>query len=58
MAAIEDNPSIRMADIRDLVGMSTKRLIALFRAEVGLRPRRMRGFAVCRRPCGCSARAR
>ena len=39
LAAIEDNPSIRMADIRDLVGMSTKRLIALFRAEVGLSPK-------------------
>jgi AraC-like DNA-binding protein len=39
MAAIEDNPSIRMADIHDLVGMSTKRLIALFRAEVGLSPK-------------------
>jgi AraC-like DNA-binding protein len=39
MAAIEDNPSIRMADIRHVVGMSTKRLIALFRAEVGLSPK-------------------
>jgi AraC-like DNA-binding protein len=39
MAAIEDNPSIRMAGIQDLVGMSTKRLIALFRAEVGLCPK-------------------
>jgi AraC-like DNA-binding protein len=39
MAAIEDNPSIRMADIRDLVGMATKRLIASFRAEVGLSPK-------------------
>jgi AraC-like DNA-binding protein len=39
LAAIEDNPSIRMADIRDLVGMSTKRLIALFRAEIGLSPK-------------------
>ena len=39
MAAIEDDPSIRMADIRDLVGVSTKRLIALFRAEVGLSPK-------------------
>ena len=58
LAAIEDNPSIRMADIRDLVGMSTKRLIALFRAEVGLSPRRMREFAVSRRPCGWSAPGR
>jgi AraC-like DNA-binding protein len=39
MSAIEDNPSVRMADIQDLVGMSTKRLIALFRAEVGLSPK-------------------
>jgi AraC-like DNA-binding protein len=39
MAAIEDDPSIRMADIRESVGMSTKRLIALFRAEVGLSPK-------------------
>ena len=39
MAAIEHNPSIRMAEIRDLVGMSTKRLIAAFRAEVGLSPK-------------------
>jgi AraC-like DNA-binding protein len=39
MAAIEDSPSIRMAEIRDLVGMSTKRLIASFRAEVGLSPK-------------------
>jgi AraC-like DNA-binding protein len=37
--AIETNPSIRMADLRDLVGMTTKRLIALFRAEVGLSPK-------------------
>ena len=28
-----------MADLRDLVGMTTKRLIALFRAEVGLSPK-------------------
>jgi AraC-like DNA-binding protein len=39
IAAIEDNPSIRMADIRDQVGMATKRLIGLFRAEVGLSPK-------------------
>jgi AraC-like DNA-binding protein len=37
--AIEANPSIRMADLRDLVGMTNKRLIALFRAEVGLSPK-------------------
>jgi AraC-like DNA-binding protein len=39
MFAIENNPSIRMADIHDQVGMSTKRLIGLFRAEVGLSPK-------------------
>jgi len=39
MAAIEDNPSIPMAEIRDLVGMSPKQLIAVFRAEVGLSPK-------------------
>ncbi|MDT5253082.1 MAG: hypothetical protein QOH07_2033 [Mycobacterium sp.] len=39
LAAIEHNPSIRMADLRDLVGVSTKRLIALFRNEVGLSPK-------------------
>lgn len=46
VAAIEANPSVRMADIRDLVGMTTKRLIALFRAEVGLSPK---AFARIRR---------
>jgi len=39
MVAIENNPSIRMADIHDQVGMSTTRLIGLFRAEVGLSPK-------------------
>jgi AraC-like DNA-binding protein len=39
LAAIEANPSIRMAEIRDLAGITTKRLIALFRAEVGLSPK-------------------
>jgi AraC-like DNA-binding protein len=39
MAAIEDNPSVRMSEIRELVGTSTKRLTALFRAEVGLSPK-------------------
>jgi AraC-like DNA-binding protein len=46
MAAIEDNPSLRMADLRHLVGMSTKRLIAAFRAEIGLSPK---AFARIRR---------
>lgn len=39
MAAIERNPSIRMADIRERAGVSGKRLIGLFRAEVGLSPK-------------------
>jgi AraC-like DNA-binding protein len=39
VAAIEANPSIQMAEIRDLVGITTKRLIALFRAEIGLSPK-------------------
>jgi AraC-like DNA-binding protein len=39
MAAIEDNPSVRMADIHNRVGISAKRLIALFRDEVGLSPK-------------------
>jgi AraC-like DNA-binding protein len=39
IAAIENNPSVRMADIRHQLGMATKRLIALFRAEVGLSPK-------------------
>ncbi len=39
LAAIEANPSIQMAGIRDQVGITTKRLIALFRAEVGLSPK-------------------
>jgi AraC-like DNA-binding protein len=55
LAAIEDNPSIRMADIRDLVGMTTKRLVALFRAEVGLSPKayaRIRRFQAALRLLG------
>ncbi|WP_254893617.1 helix-turn-helix domain-containing protein [Mycobacterium malmoense] len=39
MAAVEANPSIRMAEVRHLAGLSTKRMIALFRAEVGLAPK-------------------
>lgn len=39
IAAIENDPSVRMADIRDQVGIATKRLVALFRAEVGLSPK-------------------
>ncbi len=39
MAAIEANPSILMAEVRRLTGLTTKRMIALFRAEVGLAPK-------------------
>jgi AraC-like DNA-binding protein len=39
LAAIEANPSIPIAELRDLVGLSTKRLIAVFRAEIGLSPK-------------------
>jgi AraC-like DNA-binding protein len=39
IAAIENDPSVRMADIRHQVGMAAKRLIGLFRAEVGLSPK-------------------
>ena len=55
LAAIEHNPSVRIADIRDLVGVSTKRLIALFRAEVGLSPKayaRIRRFQAALRLVG------
>ncbi|OBA74732.1 AraC family transcriptional regulator [Mycobacterium sp. 1554424.7] len=39
MEAIEADPSRQMADVRRLAGLSTKRMIALFRAEVGLAPK-------------------
>ncbi|WP_369831914.1 helix-turn-helix domain-containing protein [Mycobacterium sp. E796] len=39
LAAVEANPSVRMAELRRLTGLSTKRMIALFRAEVGLAPK-------------------
>lgn len=39
LAAVEANPSVRMVDVRRLTGLSTKRMIALFRAEVGLAPK-------------------
>jgi AraC-like DNA-binding protein len=59
--AIEANPSIRMADLRDLVGMTTKRLIALFRAEVGLSPKayaRIRRLQASLRSLGSMSGAR
>ncbi|MDT5408728.1 MAG: hypothetical protein QOG14_948 [Mycobacterium sp.] len=37
--AIEANPSIQMVELRDLVGMTTKRLTALFRTEIGFSPK-------------------
>lgn len=39
MAAIETDPSIRISDVRVLAGLSTKRLVARFRDEVGLSPK-------------------
>jgi AraC-like DNA-binding protein len=39
MAAIEDDPSIRMAHAGEVAGLSTKRLIANFRTEIGLSPK-------------------
>lgn len=39
MAAVEANPAVRMAEVRRQTDLSTKRLIALFRAEVGLAPK-------------------
>jgi AraC-like DNA-binding protein len=39
MEAIEVNPSIRVSEARELAGLSTKRMIALFRAEVGMTPK-------------------
>jgi AraC-like DNA-binding protein len=39
LAAIELDPSIRVAQARELTGLSPKRLTALFRAEVGLAPK-------------------
>lgn len=39
MAAIEADPSRQMAEVRRLAGLSTKRMIGMFRAEVGLAPK-------------------
>jgi AraC-like DNA-binding protein len=39
LAAVEANPSVHMAEVRRLTGLSTKRMLALFRAEVGLTPK-------------------
>lgn len=60
IAAIEADPSIRVSEVRDLAGLSTKRLIALFRDEVGQSPKvyaRVRRFqAALRRLDGPSGR--
>jgi AraC-like DNA-binding protein len=51
----QPSSSVRMADFRDLVGVSSKRLIALFRAEVGLSPKayaRIRRFQAALRLLG------
>lgn len=58
MAAVEANPSIRMAEVRHLTGLSTKRMIALFRAEVGLSPKayaRVRRLQAALRKLGAGA---
>jgi AraC-like DNA-binding protein len=58
MAAVEANPSIRMAEARRLAGLSTKRLVALFRDEVGLSPKeyaRVRRFQAALRQLGRGA---
>jgi AraC-like DNA-binding protein len=39
MAAIEADPSRQMAEVRRLAGLSAKRMIGMFRAEVGLAPK-------------------
>lgn len=39
LAAVERDPSMRVADAGAQVGLSPKRLIALFRAEVGVTPK-------------------
>jgi len=39
LAAVEANPSRRMAEIGDQADLSPKQLIALFRAEIGLAPK-------------------
>ena len=39
IAAIETNPSIRISEVRVLSGLSTKRLVARFRDDVGLSPK-------------------
>ncbi|MGD1112354.1 MAG: AraC family transcriptional regulator, partial [Mycobacterium sp.] len=56
--AIEANPAIRMAEVRDLAGLSAKRLISLFRCEIGLSPKeyaRIRRFQAALRQLGASA---
>jgi AraC-like DNA-binding protein len=40
IASIEANPSVQMAEVCRQAGLSTKRMIALFRAELGLAPKK------------------
>lgn len=39
LGRVERRPSLRVADVLELTGLSSKRLTALFRAEVGLAPK-------------------
>jgi AraC-like DNA-binding protein len=39
LGRVEHSPSLRVADVLELTGFSSKRLTALFRAEVGLAPK-------------------
>jgi AraC-like DNA-binding protein len=39
LAAMEDDPSMRVSNAREFTGLSPKRLTAAFRAEVGLAPK-------------------
>jgi methylphosphotriester-DNA--protein-cysteine methyltransferase len=54
--AIEANPSIQMVELRDLVGMTTKRLTALFRTEIGFSPKAYAAHSPPPGGYGCSGR--
>ena len=58
LAAIEADPSVRMAEVGRLTGLSTKRMIGLFRAEIGLTPKayaRVRRLQAALRQLGAGA---
>jgi AraC-like DNA-binding protein len=58
LAAVEANPSVQMAEVRRLTGLSMKRMIALFRSEVGLAPKayaRVRRLQAALRQLGAGA---